>query len=172
MNFVKLSRNKLYPLPLLSKADGAAANFLLESGNLLQIGLANIARSEALLIRKGTIEAGFIHDGPLILWVFVIGPNIFECPFDARLLPRPRSIPTTTNDDQRLGIEIHLIDTWTMILKGLRYVTLAPGLSRRFLQSVQEQLADARDTNPILARYRRLPVSALPRLAGVEKCGL
>lgn len=171
MNMIALSRGTAYPFPIRA-VDGAAANFLTDTGNLLQIGMPNVARSEARAIRNEPMKAGFIVDGSLILWVFQFGTLIFDAPFDARIVPtHARWLPDIENDHQRLAIDVHLVDTATNILRGLRHVTLSPALTRRFLIAVQDQLADPRSITLYLTRSNAVPITRLPALAQVERCG-
>jgi hypothetical protein len=97
MNFVALERGKEYPLPIRAR-EGAAANFLADGGNMLQIGMPNLTRSEARSIRNDPMKAGIIVDGPLILWVFQFGTIILDCPFDTRIIPsQARWLPDIEN---------------------------------------------------------------------------
>ena len=171
MNFVTLARGKEYPLPTRAH-EGAAAHFLTDGGNILQVAMPNLTRSKARSIRNGPMKAGMIVDGSLIFWVFEFGMLIFDAPFDARIVPpEARWLPDIKNDQQRLAIEVHLVDTATMIVRGIRYVTLSPELTRRFLLAFQEQLVDRRDITPFLTRWNGIPISQLPTLARVERCG-
>ena len=168
---IMLSRNAPYPFPF-HMTDGATANFLTTSGQTLLLTMANAARSEIMSVRNDPVKAGLIQVGPLLLWVFVIGSLIFEAPFDVRRIsPEIRDLPNIENDRQRLGVEIHLVDTATAILKGIRYVTLPASLTRRFLAAALDQLADPRNMSAYLAKYHRMPVTSLPCLANVEPCG-
>jgi hypothetical protein len=171
MNMIRIEQGERYPLPIQA-ADGAAANFLGDH-NTLQIAMRGIQRSEANAIRKGTMKAGLIVDGPLILWVFEFpGDLIFDCPFDARLIPKEvLRLPDITNGLQRLLIDIHLVDTATNVLRGIRAVTLPPALTRDFLAAVQDQLADTRNMAPILARYAAIDISMLRNRARMQRCG-
>ncbi|MCX8996257.1 hypothetical protein NOF55_16445 [Rhizobiaceae bacterium BDR2-2] len=171
MSFIKLSRGEQYPLPVRAY-EGAAANFLTNSGNVLQIAMPNLVRTEARSIRNDPMKAGIIVEGPLILWVFQFGTIILDCPFDARIIPASaRWLPDIENDQQRLSIEVHLVDTASNILRGIRFVTLSPSLTHRFLMAVQDQLCDQRDLTPYLSRSNAIPVTRLPTLAQVERCG-
>lgn len=171
MNLVTISRGKEYPLPIQAR-EGATANFLTSGGNLLQVAMPNLTRSEARSITSGPMKAGIIVDGPLILWVFQFGMLIIDAPFDARIIPANALWqPDIENDQQRLAIEVHLVDTATMIVEGFRYLTLSPKLTRRFLLAVQEQLADRRDIAPYLTRLNSIPITRLPTRAQVERCG-
>ncbi|TBB56263.1 hypothetical protein ELH44_22320 [Rhizobium ruizarguesonis] len=168
---ITLSRGATYPLPIRA-VEGATANFLTDSGNLLQIGMPNLVRTEVRSIRQDPMKAGIVLDGPLILWVFQFETIIFDAPFDARVIPtEARRLPNIENERQRLGIDVHLVDTASNVLRGLRHVTLSPGLTRRFLIAVQDQLADPRSTASYLTRSNTIPITRLPALAQVERCG-
>ncbi|MGF9565583.1 hypothetical protein AAIH70_18905 [Neorhizobium sp. BT27B] len=171
MSIVTLARGMEYPLPIRAH-EGAAAHFLTDGGNILQVAMTNVTRSEARSIRSGPMKAGIIVDGSLIFWVFEFGMLIFDAPFDARIVPpEARWLPDIKSNQQRLAIEVHLVETSTMIVRGIRYVTLSPELTRRFLLAVQDQLADNRDATPYLTRWNGIPITRLPTLARVERCG-
>lgn len=171
MNMIRIEQGGRYPLPIRTD-EGAAANFLGDH-NTLQIGMRNIQRSEANAIRKGTMKAGLIIDGPLILWVFEFkGDLIFDCPFDARLIPRAAlRLPDITNDLQRMLVDIHLVETATNTVRAIRAVTLPPGITRDFLAAVQDQLADPRNKASILARYAAIDLRMLRNRAHMLRCG-
>lgn len=172
MNFIRIEHGERYPLAL-NNMEGAKAEFLTAEGNLLLIGMPDLQRSEAQAIRTGKMKAGFIKDGPLILWVFEFpGDLVFDCPFDIRLLSDDRRhLPNITNPEERLLIDIHLVDTATDVVRGLRRVTLPPKLSVEFLNAVQDQLTDTRSIAPPLARYHAMDILRLPKLAAVQVCG-
>lgn len=172
MQMTKIERGATYPIRL-GRMEGARADFLTNDGNLLLIGMPGVQRSEAQAIRKGRMKAGFIKDGPLLLWVFEFpGDLIFDCPFDIRLIPKDRLwLPDMTNEQQRLLIDIHLVDSASNVVKGLRGVTLSPKLSMDFLAAAQDQIADARNMAPFLAKYNAMDILRLPKLAAVQSCG-
>ncbi|MDP9590499.1 UNVERIFIED_ORG: hypothetical protein J2W19_003058 [Shinella zoogloeoides] len=172
MDMVKLERGGQYPMRL-GNLEGAKADFLTTGGNLLLIGMPGIQRSEAQAIRNGWMKAGFIKDGPLILWVFEFpGDLIFDCPFDTRIIPKGRlSLPDITNNQQRLLVDIHLVDSATNVLKCIRGITLPSKLSLDFLSAAQDQLADTRPMAPALARYNAMDILRMPKLAAVQVCG-
>ncbi|TAY24461.1 hypothetical protein ELH92_25905 [Rhizobium ruizarguesonis] len=172
MNMVMIERGKKYPLPL-GVVEGAMANFLMDGGNSLLIGMPDIQRSEAQVIMKGPMKAGFIKDGPLILWVFEFAGNlIFDCPFDARIIPKDRlTLPDVANDQQRLLIDIHLVDTASKLVNGIKVITLSPKLSLDFLLAAQDQIADTRGMAPFLTKYTAIDILRLPKLAAVQLCG-
>lgn len=172
MNMNKIERGGSYPIRLRNM-EGAKADFLTTGGNLLLIGMPGIQRSEAQAIRNGKMKAGFIKDGPLLLWVFEFPGNlIFDCPFDIRIIPKDRlHLPDVINGEQRLYIDIHLVDSATNLVKGLRGITLPPKLSLDFLSAAHDQLADNRSMTPALARYNAMDILRLPKLADVQVCG-
>lgn len=172
-HFMALSRGGQYPYPVATR-EGASAQFLMDGHDFLQVCMPDITRTEATQIRKGKLKAGLIQDGSLILWVFQFGGElIFDCPFDARLIaPERLRLPDITNDRQRFCFDIHLVDTATNTITGLRAMTLPPGLTVRFLAAVQDQLADKSAQDAYLRKYQQMPLPSLVRLAKLEVCGL
>jgi hypothetical protein len=141
-----LARGELYPMPLAQK-QGAAAQFLLKSGNILQIVLPDMDSKEQNALRSGLIKAGFLYESGSMLLLFQFYGNdgkpliTFDAPFDIRLLPaKERNLHNIDNAEQRLTIEVHGIDE-KKILRALRLVTMPPDMTVKFLSAVQEQLA-------------------------------
>ncbi len=58
--FALLERGKPYPMPLL-QGEGAAAQFLTKTGNILQIVLPDMDSKENNALRTGMIKAGFLY---------------------------------------------------------------------------------------------------------------
>lgn len=169
---LQLVRDASYPIPLAA-LEGASAQFLQRGANFLQIAMPGISRSEATQVRNSTVWAGFKKDGPLIFWVFQFGDLIFDCPFDARLISTDeRDLPNVDNAEARYFFDIHLVDSQTNVIRGLRAVTFPSDLTRDFLCAVQEQLADIRDTEPYLRRFHAISVDALPRVVRLHRCGV
>lgn len=170
-NFMTLACGAPYPLPM-SFREGAAAQFFSSTHNFIQIALPGVMSSEVRAIRKSTVKAGYIKDGPMILWVFTFGDIIFECPFDARKIPADLlSLPVINTEKQRLAVDIHLVDTTTNMLHALRSITLAPALSARFISDVRNQLSDPRSDAPYLAHLGSIDIQTLSKMARVERCG-
>ena len=146
---VQLAVGKPYPLKLTPYHDGAATQFLLKGGNVLQILLTNPSSDEIWSLKKGTIKAGFLYKNGGLLWLFQFadkkGKPIleFDCPFDVRIIPRDDlSLHSIENEKQRLAIEIHAVDERS-IVRALRLVTLSPKMTIDFLSAVQEQMSSA-----------------------------
>lgn len=172
-HFMALSRGGKYPYPVATR-EGASAQFLMDDHDFLQVCMPDITRTEGTQIRKGTLKAGLIQDGPLILWLFQFGDElIFECPFDARLVPPQRlRLPDVTNDRQRFCFDIHLVDMATNTIRGLRAITLSTGLTVKFFAAVQDQLVDRRGQDAFVRKYQQMPLPSLAQLAKLETCGL
>jgi hypothetical protein len=143
---ITLTRGEPYPLPLLQK-QGAAAQFLMKTGNILQIVLPDMDSKEQNALRSGMIKAGFLYDsGSMLLLFQFYGSDgkpliIFDAPFDIRLLSAAkRNLHNIENPEQRLAIEIHAVDD-KKILRALRLVTMPPDMTLKFLSAVQDQLA-------------------------------
>ena len=171
--FIALSRGGHYPYPVAT-CEGASAQFLMAGHDFLQVCMPDISRTEAIQIRKGRLKAGLIHDGPLILWLFQFGDDLtFECPFDARLIaPGGLSLPNVTNERQRFCFDIHVVDTATNTIRGLRTITLSTGLTLKFFAAVQDQLAENRPQDAYLRKYQHMSLPSLAQLAKLEVCGL
>lgn len=161
-----------YPLPI-PVHEGAAAQFLIKGGSILQICLPMPLPSELEQIKEGTINAGLIIDQPLILWVFRFGNITFECPYDVRLIKKDDlDLPEITNKLQRLSISMHLIEPDTRIIHALKYFTLSPQMTIRFLSAVQDQLVhhDA-DIMNTYKKYLSQSLETLEKIADMDVCG-
>jgi len=141
---ITLTRGEPYPLPL-EQGQGAAAQFLMQSGNILQIVLPGMDSKEQNALRSGMIKSGFLYEGGALLLLFQFygsnGRITFGASFDIRLLSKDRrNLPNLKNPHQRLAIEIRCIDE-KKILRALRLVTMPPAMTLKFLSAVQDQLA-------------------------------
>ena len=165
---ITLTRGEHYPLPLLQK-QGAAAQFLMKTGNILQIVLPDMDSKEQNALRSGMIKAGFLYEGGAMLLLFQFygaGAGkpllIFDAPFDIRLLSAARrNLHNIENPEQRLAIEIHAVDE-KKILRALRVVTMPPAMTLKFLSAVQDQLA-AIDKPGVMTRWMQQEPSDLIR---------
>src|SRR5664279_3877044 len=112
---ITLTRGEPYPLPL-EQGQGAAAQFLMKTGNILQIVLTGMDSKEQNALRSGMIKAGFLYEaGSMLLLFQFYGAGkpliIFDAPFDIRLLSAAkRNLHNIENPEQRLAIEIHAVD--------------------------------------------------------------
>lgn len=154
---ITLSRGERYPMPIL-QSEGAAVQFLLKTGNMLQIVIPDMDAKEEAALRSGMIKAGMLYEGGAMLLLFQFYGNdgkpllTFDAPFDIRLLPpNQRELHNIDNDRQRLAIEIHGVDD-KLILRALRVVTMPPDMTIKFLSAVQDQLA-AINKPGVMARW-------------------
>jgi hypothetical protein len=145
---IKLSVGERYPFPL-SQTEGAAAQFLVKAGNILQIAVPDIDSKEKKALKSGMIKSGMLYEkGALLLLFQFYGDNgkpllTFDSPFDVRMIPKDLlQLHSITNEFQRLAIEIHAVDNG--ILKVLRLVTMPPDMTIEFLSAAQEQLTELR----------------------------
>ena len=167
----KLIVGQKYPIPINSH-EGAAAQLLLQGGSFIQIFMPGLLDSEKKLLKKEKMYAGIIVDQPMILFMIKFGDLIFECPFDARIIPKDLlSLNDITNEKQRLFVVIQVIDTNTNILKVLRGITFSPELTLQLYLSAQDQLANIGNFEETYMRYGRKNVEELAKLANLSLCG-
>lgn len=135
-----LNLGKPYPFPI---KEGATANFLTKSGNVLQIGLSGITKEEVYALKKNPVKIGIIVDQPLILFLFDFGDGCqYDCPFDVRLYSGHQlAFPDVSTEEQRLFIELHVVELSTNLIKVLRAFTLPHELTVKFLSAAKDQLA-------------------------------
>jgi hypothetical protein len=175
-NLIKLKVGQPYPLKLTQTGEGAAAQFLLHGGNIMQILLDGISSEEVQAFKKGIIKAGFLFEKGCLLWLFKFhGKNkqplfTFDCPFDSTLIPRDDiALHSIKNDQERLAIEIHVVDE-NRIIRAMRYVTLSNRMTLNFLSAVQDQLTMPRD-QAVLANWMQYPPEELFKKCETEILG-
>ena len=99
---------------------------------------------ETLAVRKSECEFGVLKIGDVIFLLYRFGSEIkwSDQPYSIHLTDRTeRQLPVLETDEQRLVLQIMLIDALTGILKVIRAVTLAPEFSAELLKLTNEQLA-------------------------------
>lgn len=153
MELTQLAVGRPYPFKLAPYHDGAATQFLLKGGNVLQILITKPSSDEIWSMKKGTIKAGFLYENSSLLWLFRFldkkdKPVLdFDCPFDVRIIPRDDlALHSIENEKQRLAIEIHVVDE-KHIVRALRLVTLSPKMTIDFLSAVQRQMASVQPSS-------------------------
>lgn len=176
MELIKLAVGHPYPLKLTQTGEGAATQFLLTGGNLLQILLSGINSDELWALKKGAIKAGFIYEKGCLLWFFVFHDRqnralfTFDCPFDATIIPRSDlALHSIENQNQRLAIEIHVIDERGLV-RALRLVTLSNQMTVDFLSTVQDQLSTLHDRS-VMQNWMQYPPAELIKKCKLEKLG-
>lgn len=139
-----LEIGKKYPFDLPHQ-EGAAVNFLTTDSNILVIAINNLTATELFALKKGKIKAGFLYENGDLLFLFTFFDKkgavfTLDAPFDIREVDKEiRALHSITDKEQRLAIEIHVIDNG--IVKALRLITIPNKLTVEFLSAVQEQLA-------------------------------
>lgn len=140
-----------YPFKL-PVGEGAMADFLRPSLNRLLVLMPDIIEQEVQAMRKGQIRGGFLfkNNAILFLWQFLDPENdqpvlTLDSPFDARLIDDIK-LHDITSSESRLMIEVHIVDSATGRIKGLRGVSMPPDMTRAFLMAVQDQLSSPKST--------------------------
>ncbi|MDC8446090.1 MAG: hypothetical protein LV471_09230 [Nitrosomonas sp.] len=177
MKLTELAIGKLYPLKLMQTGEGAATQFLLKGGNILQIVLSGMSADEIWSLKKGTIKGGFLYDSRgCLLWLFTFHDRqnkplfTFDCPFDATLIPRDEiALHSIENEKQRLAIEIHAIDE-KRIVRALRLITLSNKMTIDFLSAVQDQLTAHHD-HSAMSVWMAQSIDDLAKKCKMEKLG-
>ncbi len=116
----------------------AIVDFFNTDYNRILIGSNRFTPAEIELIRFGKIKIGLYYSAPVLLIVVDIGFIVFDCPFNIKLCKNP-VIPTLENDQTRLLIELHCINSHTNIVNGLRAFTLSPETSRDLINYAIDQ---------------------------------
>jgi len=143
--YVSMSVNELYPFELPLE-EGAVSDFLRSSSNRLLVVMPDISAYEAKVLRKGEMRGGFLakNGAMLFLWQFMDkGKRLItlDSPFDSRVIPdiNLHNVETT---ETRLVIEVHIVDSVSKIIRGLRSITMPPGMTLEFFSAVQDQIAN------------------------------
>lgn len=173
---IALNRGQPYPLAVSSN-DGAEAVFLTRGGSVLKIRINGMTGEEERGLRYGTLKAGLLVEGVALLWLFEFfdekGPLFtFDAPFDVRAIPvDDRELPSTASGtESRLLIQVHAVDE-AGILRGIRGVSLSPGVTRKFLAAVMDQLVATDSGAEQHRRWRSVEPVDLARLTPMELCG-
>ena len=142
---IALGVGQPYPLPVPS--EGAMADFLGPSNRLL-VCIPDPTNAEIKALKKGCMACGLLSKNGAILLIWQFGDKkgrpvlTLDSPFDARLV-RDIQLHNIESPHSRLVIEVHIVDGSSLLVKGLRAVTMSPELSLAFLAAVQDQLASS-----------------------------
>lgn len=155
-----------YPFPAPSN-DGATANFLTKSGNILQLRITGMDAKEKKSVKSGMIKSGFLYKNSAILLLFQFydekGKPLlsFDAPFDVRSIPSDLlALHSISNENERLAIEIHVIDE-NSIIQVLRLVTMPNAMTLDFLSAVQEQFSSKKTSETQFADWLNYRVDDL-----------
>lgn len=142
--FATIAVNQTYPFAL-PPGEGAVSDFLRPSSNRLLIVMPDISNAEAKAFRKGEMRGGLLakNGALLFIWQFLVkGKPVIslDSPFDARLIPDVQ-LYNVDSKETRLAIDVHIVDSASKIIKGLRAISMPPGFSIEFLSAVQDQIS-------------------------------
>lgn len=131
-----------FPVP---QYDGAASDFLRRSGNRLLIALSGINDKEKKELRKSEIRGGiYARNGAILfIWQFLYKKKLimtFDSPFDSRVIP-DLQLYNVENNQTRLLIDVHIVDSSTNLICALRAVTMPNDMTLAFFSAVQDQLS-------------------------------
>lgn len=130
-----------YPLAL-PKTEAVIADFLRPSGNRLIVYL-DLDKHSLNAINEGGAQAGVLSKNGAMLLLFQFSNShvvrTFDCPFNARLI-KNIALENIITGQERLLIEIHIIQQTCNTLVGIRQITMSPELTLEFLSAVQDQL--------------------------------
>ena len=140
-----LAVNELYPSKL-PVGEGAVSDFLRPASNRLLITMKDISNAEAKVLKKGEMRGGLLakNGAILFLWQFrEKGKPVFtfDSPFDARVI-HDIQLYNIENKETRLAIDIHIVDSESKMVRGLRSITMPPGFTIEFLSAVQDQITN------------------------------
>ncbi|HBC3492158.1 TPA: hypothetical protein KDY92_004241 [Vibrio alginolyticus] len=154
--------------------DGTIAEFLRPTYNRLFIGLPSMTNEEWVTLSEGRVSAKIYvdRDSSAMMLVFSFergGFQLnFDCPYDASIVGDIQ-LPEVLNNSKRLAIEIVIVDTETLVLKSLRFITMSEELTSAFLGQVEKQLSrefNASEANHWIDKQRMLfsanELAALP----------
>ena len=140
---VLLSVGEKYPFKI-PQTEGAISDFLRPGGNRLLIAIPGISNEESKVLRKHEMRGGLLVKNRAILFVWQFRKKdepiiTLDSPFNARLIPDIQ-FHDVENTETRLLIEVHIIDSKTGIVCGLRSITMPPKMTIDFLSAVQDQI--------------------------------
>lgn len=173
-----LSVNEIYPALM---REGTRTEFFnsVHPGNILTVGLDNITEAEIEAHQHLPVYSGIIQDGPLVLVVFTWGENDLQLvsvtPLNARIIQVADKLdmePLSVNE--RILVQLHLIETTTNILKGLRIFTLSTGVSQALHRACQYQLDHEftdLDFSQLFAKHMRKSNAQLAKETVLGLCG-
>lgn len=148
MTMTKLAVGEKYPTQIA--IEGAYADMLNRGSNRLVVAMSDITGAELKALTKGPVKCGIAYkDGAMMMvWQFcnMKGKPVLtlDSPFQVKDITDVE-LPSINNDQERLLIELHVVDMPGLTIKGLRGFTLSPETTREFLSAVQDQYAHPGD---------------------------
>ncbi|MDW1924900.1 hypothetical protein R7Q39_05630 [Vibrio sp. 947] len=172
---VMLTVGQHYPMQIPAHGQGAIAEFMRPFGNRLVVVMPDISQYEESILRRGELYCGLLEkDGAiLLLWQFRDGKTkvtTFDSPFDARLIPDIVMGELSTTES-RYCIDIHIVDSSTHVVRGLRSITMPPGLSRELMIAMKKQLGSRSNGEAQMSRWMQKPPHKLAKKTLMWKMG-
>lgn len=154
---ILLTVGQLYPMQIPAYASGAIAELMRPFGNRLIVTMPAISEYEEGILRRGELYCGLLEkDGAiLLLWQFRDGKTkvtTLGSPFDARLIP-DIAVGELSSPESRYCIDIQIVDSSTNVVRGLRSMTMPPGLTRELMIAVKKQLGSRSDGEAQMSRW-------------------
>ncbi len=135
----------------------------------------NITRNRGKgIFKKGKAKIGFYQGKYISSFVWQIGKEQFETPFDINKIPLEELVIPYIQDDEFLLIRFLVIDSATNTLMALRGFTLSLGQTKRFMKKIEQQFIGEEYVDPISAQFYTLehlsiPFKEIVRKANMEK---
>ncbi|HCG5282822.1 TPA: hypothetical protein NJZ47_000697 [Vibrio parahaemolyticus] len=172
---VMLTVGQRYPMQIPAHGQGAIAELMRPFGNRLIVAMPDISECEEGILRRGELHCGLLEkDGAiLLLWQFRDGRKkvtTLDSPFDARLIP-DMTMEELTTPESRYCIEIHIVDSSTNVVRGLRSITMPAGLSRDVMNAVKKQLGSRSNGEAQMSRWMQKAPHKLAKKTLMWKMG-
>lgn len=140
---IQLGVGEQYPLPYQKDYCGGRLQMFQDNSNVLQIMMPQMIQSEIKALRKGDVRVGLIVDGFLIVMMFEFKakpePIILDCSINAKLIPNEEFTLIKAEGEERLPLQVHVIDSATGVVKGLRMFTLTPVVYADLVKAIEAQ---------------------------------
>lgn len=172
---VMLKVGQRYPMQIQAHREGATAELMRPFGHRLIIAMPDISQYEEDILRRGELHCGLLEkDGAiLLLWQFLDGKTkvtTFDSPFDGRLIPDIVTGELNT-PESRYWIDIHIVDSSTNVVRGLRSITMPAGFSRELMNAVKKQLGSHSNGEAQMSRWMQKAPHKLAKKTLMWKMG-
>jgi len=161
-----------------SGADGAFLDLFYDKSQMLVIQFNDITMDEADSFREADIYCTLLTKDNAIrlVWIFKQGDETafeLDTEFDARLIPTEElTLTELSTEETRITLTIVLVDTKDTVVKGLRYLTIPPELSRALIDATEKQLMTKDSDQPVQHIWAQYSVSELASMDKAWRLGL
>lgn len=101
----------------------------------------NLSKRELKDLETGECKFGaFVEDG-ILFFLCRFGKSFGwgDCPYNWWLLPEPRPVPATENDESRILLMVDVVDSDTNITLAMRAVTIPPAVTKAIVDAIVRQ---------------------------------